>query len=212
MHEAHRSGIFHCLCNSYNDRLCTLAPEIINNDVDTPGERLFQRLLISLCTKMATMVLAEGARQLVPAKDSAEWTIWAAAFGGGLRKTLLLYRDGARMVAGSRLTNTEYMKTVERVGARLIEEGLTVRQTVVLLSTIYNYTLSFVMEEQAVFPRPNERSPKYDIAMRNAKLDPKEFPILRQSAPILFAKFDRRYKEGLDLILCGAKVKEIAKV
>jgi hypothetical protein len=68
------------------------------------------------------------------------------------------------------------------------------------------------MEEQAVFPRPNERSPKYDIAMRNAKLDPKEFPILRQSAPILFAKFDRRYKEGLDLILCGAKVKEIAKV
>jgi TetR/AcrR family transcriptional regulator, tetracycline repressor protein len=165
-----------------------------------------------LIDEMATMVLAEGARQLVPAKDSAEWTIWAAAFGGGLRKTLLLYRDGARMVAGSRLTNTEYMKTVERVGARLIDEGLTVRQTVVLLSTIYNYTLSFVMEEQAVFPRPNERSPKYDIAMRNAKLDPKEFPILRQSAPILFAKFDRRYKEGLDLILCGAKVKEIAKV
>jgi len=165
-----------------------------------------------LIDEMATMVLAECARQLVPAKDSAEWTIWAAAFGGGLRKTLLLYRDGARMVAGSRLTNTEYMKTVERVGARLIEEGLTVRQTVVLLSTIYNYTLSFVMEEQAVFPRPNERSPKYDIAMRNAKLDPKEFPILRQSAPILFAKFDRRYKEGLDLILCGAKVKEIAKV
>ena len=165
-----------------------------------------------LIDEMATMVLAEGARQLVPAKDSAEWTIWAAAFGGGLRKTLLLYRDGARMVAGSRLTNTEYMKTVERVGARLIDEGLTVRQTVVLLSTIYNYTLSFVMEEQVVFPRPNERSPKYDIAMRNAKLDPKEFPILRQSAPILFAKFDRRYKEGLDLILCGAKVKEIAKV
>ncbi len=99
----------------------------------------------------------------------------------GLRKTLLAYRDGARMVAGSRLTNTEYMKTVERIGAVLIGEGFTVRQAVVLLSTIYNYTQSFVMEEQAVFPRPNERSPQYDIATRNAKLDPKEFPILRQS-------------------------------
>jgi TetR/AcrR family tetracycline transcriptional repressor len=35
-------------------------------------------------------------------------------------------------------------------------------------------------------------------------LDPKEFPVLRQSARILFDKFDRRYKEGLDLMLRGA--------
>jgi AcrR family transcriptional regulator len=164
-----------------------------------------------LIDEMATMVLAQGARQLIPAKESADWTVWAAAFGGGLRKTLLAYRDGARMVAGSRLTNTEYMKTVERVGARLIGEGFTVRQAVVLLSTVYNYTLSFSMEEQAVFPRPNERSPQYDITARNAKLDPGEFPILRQSGAILFDKFDRRYKEGLDLILRGAKEKKTPK-
>jgi AcrR family transcriptional regulator len=157
-----------------------------------------------LIDEMATIVLARGAGQLIPVKDPADWNVWAAVFGGGLRKTLLAYRDGARMVAGSRLRNTEYMKTAERIGARLIDEGFTVRRAVVLLSTIYNYTLSFVMEEQAVFPRPNERAPQYDIAARNAKLDPKEFPILRQSGPILFDKFDRRYKEGLDLILRGA--------
>ena len=158
-----------------------------------------------LIDEMATTVLAEGTRQLVPVKDSADWSAWAAAFGGGLRKTLLAYRDGARMVAGSRLTNTKYMKTVEQIGAVLIAKGFTVRQAVVLLSTIYNYTQSFVMEEQAVFPRPKQRSPQYDIALRNAKLDPSEFPILRQSGSILFDKFDRRYKEGLDLILRGAK-------
>jgi TetR/AcrR family transcriptional regulator, tetracycline repressor protein len=159
-----------------------------------------------LIDEMATTVLAEGAHQLVPAKDSTDWTVWATAFGSGLRKTLLEYRDGARMVAGSRLTNTEFMKTMERVGARLVDEGFTVRQAVVLLSTIYNYTLSFTMEEQAVFPRPNQRSPQYDIAERNAKLDPKVFPILRKSGSILFDKFDRRYKDGLELILRGAKL------
>jgi len=164
-----------------------------------------------LIDEMATLALSQGIRQLIPAKESADWTAWAAAFGGGLRKTLLAYRDGARMVAGSRLTNTEYMKTVERVGGKLIVEGFTVRQAVVLLSTVYNYTLSFVMEEQSVFPRPNERSPLYDIAARNAKLDPREFPILRQSGAIIFDKFDRRYKEGLDLILLGAKEKYPAK-
>lgn len=158
-----------------------------------------------LIDEMATVALAEGAPQMLPAKLSADWRAWASAFGTGLRKTLLGYRDGARMIAGTRLTNTEYMRVAERIGARLVEEGFTVRRTVVLLSTIYNYTLSFTMEEQAVFPRPDERSPQYDIGKRNAKLDPKTFPILRQSRSILFDNFDRRYKEGLAMILRGAQ-------
>jgi AcrR family transcriptional regulator len=157
-----------------------------------------------LIDEMATTVLAEGSSLLNPAKESADWRVWVETFGNGLRKTLLAYRDGARMVSGSRLTNTEYMKTMERVGARLVDADFSIREAVVLLSTIYNYTLSFVMEEQAVFPRPKERSSKYQIAERNAKLDPKQFPILRQSGSILFDKFDRRFKEGLDLILQGA--------
>jgi TetR/AcrR family transcriptional regulator, tetracycline repressor protein len=164
-----------------------------------------------LLDEMATMVLAEGAGQLVPTKETSDWVVWAAAFGVGLRKTLLAYRDGARMVSGTRLTNTEFIKTTERIGARVIESGFTLRQAVVLLSTIYNYTLSFAMEEQAVFPRPNERSPQYDITRRNARLDPAEFPILRQSGAILFDNFEHRYKEGLDLILRGAKLREMEK-
>lgn len=158
-----------------------------------------------LIDEMATVVLAEGAANLMPARTSADWKIWAAAFGHGLRKTLLTYRDGARMVAGTRLTNTEYMKTAETIAARLLKAGFSVRQAVVLLSTIYNYTLSFVLEEQAVYPRPNERSPQYDIAKRNSRLDAQEFPILRQSGSILFDRFDRRYKEGLELILRGTQ-------
>jgi TetR/AcrR family transcriptional regulator, tetracycline repressor protein len=161
-----------------------------------------------LIDEMATIVLAEGAGQLIPMKDSSDWRIWAASFGIGLRKTLLAYRDGARMVAATRLTNTEYMKTAERIAGKLIKSGFTVRQTVVLLSTIYNYTLSFVMEEQAVFPRPGERSPQYDIAKRNAKLDARKLPLLRQAGAILFDKFDRRYKEGLSLILRGARSRD----
>lgn len=159
----------------------------------------------ALIDEMATLVLAEGAGQLMPTKKSADWRVWAASFGIGLRKTLLAYRDGAKMVAGTRLTNTEYMETAEQIAARLIESGFTVRQAVVLLSTIYNYTLSFVMEEQAVFPRPGERSPQYDVAERKAKLNARELPILRQAGTILFDNFDRRYKEGLTLILRGAE-------
>lgn len=165
-----------------------------------------------LMDAMATMVLAEGAGHFVPARDSRDWCVWAASFGTGLRKTLLAYRDGAKMVAGTRLTDTTYMKTAERIAAKFIESGFNVRETVVLLSTIYNYTLSFVMEEQAVFPRPGVRSARYDLEKRASKLDERELRIHRQAGAILFDRFDRRYKEGLDLILEGAQQSQRRKV
>jgi TetR/AcrR family tetracycline transcriptional repressor len=157
-----------------------------------------------LIDEMATVVLAGGAPNLVPVRKQSEWKAWVLAFGEGLRKTLLRYRDGARMVAGTRLTNTEFMKTAEVAGAQLVEAGFTLRQAVVLLSTIYNYTLSFVMEEQAVFPMPGERSEQYDIRKRDEQLSEEALPLMRQAGPILFDRFERRYKEGLDLILQGA--------
>jgi TetR/AcrR family tetracycline transcriptional repressor len=158
-----------------------------------------------LIDEMATLILAEGSHQLLPKKEHADWSAWAASFGTGLRKTLLGYRDGARLVAGSRLTDTRFMTVAESIAKRFTDAGFTVRQTVVLMSTINGYTMSFVMEEQAVFPTPGERSPQYDLAARKAQLEGKDLPILMQSGAILFDKFDRRYREGLDLIIRGAR-------
>ena len=158
-----------------------------------------------LLDEMATTVLAEGAAKLIPARRSSDWRAWASTFGEGLRKTLLAYRDGARMVSGTRLTNTEYLKTTEEIGVQMLAAGFSVRAAVVLFSTIYNYTLSFVMEEQAVFPTPGRRSPHYSIEGRNARLDPALFPFHRRTSTILFDRYDRRFREGLELILRGAK-------
>ena len=158
-----------------------------------------------LLDEMATTVLAEGAVHLIPSRKSSNWRVWASTFGEGLRKTLLAYRDGARMVSGTRLTDTEYLKTIERIGTQMLAAGFSVRAAVVLFSTIYNYTLSFVMEEQAVFPVGGKRSPRCSIEERNARLDPAVFPFLRQTSTILFDRYDRRFREGLELILQGAK-------
>jgi AcrR family transcriptional regulator len=160
-----------------------------------------------LLDEMATTVLVEGAGNYVPRRNSTAWEVWASAFGVGLRKTLLAYRDGARMVSGTWLTNTDHLKTTEVILAHLVASGFSVRSAVVLLSTIYNYTLSFVMEEQAVFPTPGERSPRYSIEARNARLDPALFPYHRQVSSILFDRYDRRFREGLELILRGAQPK-----
>jgi TetR/AcrR family transcriptional regulator, tetracycline repressor protein len=157
-----------------------------------------------LLDEMATLLLADAAPGLLPTRKQADWKVWVAAFGEGLRKALLCYRDGARMVTGTKLTNAEYMKTAEAIGAQLLKAGFTLRQGVVLLSTVYNYTLSFVIEEQAVFPRPGERSKQYDLRKRSEGLSSEALPLMRQAGPILFDRFEQRYKEGLALILQGA--------
>jgi TetR/AcrR family tetracycline transcriptional repressor len=158
-----------------------------------------------LLDEMATTVLSEGAANLLPRRNSSDWKVWALTYAEGLRKTLMAYRDGARMVSATRLTTTEPLKTTETIGAQLIESGFSIRAAVVLLSTIHNYTLSFATEEQAVFPTPGERSPFYSVEERNARLDPAIFPYHRQAGSILFDRYDRRYKEGLELILKGAE-------
>jgi AcrR family transcriptional regulator len=157
-----------------------------------------------LVDEMATMLLADAASDLIPARKQSGWQEWVSAFGEGLRRALLRYRDGARMVTGTRLTNAEYMKTAEAVGEQLIQAGFTLRQAVVLLSTVYNYTLSFVIEEQAVFPTPGKRSERYDIQQRKEHLSARSLPLMQQAGAILFDRFERRYKEGLDLIVQGA--------
>jgi AcrR family transcriptional regulator len=158
-----------------------------------------------LLDEMATTVLTAGAENLIPVQESSDWKVWASTFGAGLRKTLLAHRDGARTVSGTRLTNTEYLTKIEKIGNRMLAAGFSVRAAVVLFSTIYNYTLSFVMEEQAVFPTPGKRSPRYSIKERDARLDPAAFPFLRQTSIILFDRYDQRFREGLELILQGAK-------
>src|SRR5271155_819993 len=56
-----------------------------------------------LLNEMATLLLADAGPVLLPARKQADWKIWVAAFGEGLRKALLRYRDGARMVTGTKL-------------------------------------------------------------------------------------------------------------
>ena len=161
-----------------------------------------------LIDAMATLILAEGSPTLVPSRRGEDWKTWINTFGINLRQLLLRYRDGARVVAGSRLLDTLYMETTERITNRLVEDGFTVRQAVVLLSTVYMFTVSFALEEQAVFPVAGERSPAYDIQERNARLDPKKLPLSRQSGVILFDRFDQRYKESLHLIVSGASIRK----
>lgn len=157
-----------------------------------------------LIDAMATRILGAGVPELLPKRRTTEWMVWMNAYGHGLRALLLRYRDGARVVEGSRLLDTVYLEATERIARVLVDSGFSLREAAVLFSTVYTFTVSFVTEEQAVYPQPGMRSEAYDLTRRKEWLDPKRFPLMRQAGAILLDRFDSRYNESLRLILRGA--------
>jgi TetR/AcrR family transcriptional regulator, tetracycline repressor protein len=163
-----------------------------------------------LLDAMATELLARGASGLLPANASAAWPAWAEAFGAGLRRALLGHRDGAKMVAGTRLTGSDYMRAAEQVAGALVGAGFTLREAVTLLGAIYCFTVSFVQEEQEVYPLPGERSSRYDLAEREVKLRAQGLPLLAAAGEVLFEGFEKRFHAGLELIVLGAEARRNA--
>lgn len=156
-----------------------------------------------LLDEMATQVMQELAEQL-PASDTVEnWPDWCIQFGERLRRTLLAYRDGARMFSGTYLTDASLYAAMETNLRILVKSGFTLRQAVVGLTSLYSYTVGFVIEEQAVELEQGKASPQYDLEKRNARIDKEKYPLAYAAGKEMFLAYDGRFAEGLGLIVAG---------
>ena len=155
-----------------------------------------------LLDEMATTVLRDGARQLLPA-PGMKWNKWAMVYGRGFRRLLLARRDGARMVSGTRLTDASLYAQMEQSLRVFVDAGFSPYQSVLAASTIYSYVVGFVIEEQAVYPEPGERDAFYDLQIRAQRVDAEKHPLALRAGKHLFTRFDRRFDDGLRLIIDG---------
>lgn len=172
-------------------------------DVQAPAIYWHFRDKQDLLDEMATHVMRELAAQL-PRYDAARgWRDWCFQFGGGLRQTLLTYRDGARMFSGTYLTDASLYEAMESNLRTLVNCGFSLRQAVVALTSIYSYTVGFVIEEQAMKPAPGEVNRQYDLERRNARIDEQKLPLAYAAGREMFLGYDARFVEGLALIVAG---------
>jgi TetR/AcrR family tetracycline transcriptional repressor len=155
-----------------------------------------------LLDEMASAVLRVGIQQL-PVAGAVKWDKWAMAYGKGLRRILLLHRDGAKMVSGTRLTDNSLYAPMELALRTLADAGFSSYLSLLSLSTIYSYVVGFVIEEQAVCPRPGERDEFYGPQQRGQRVDADRFPLALQAEDHLFSDFDRHFEDGLKLIVAG---------
>jgi TetR/AcrR family transcriptional regulator, tetracycline repressor protein len=158
-----------------------------------------------LLDEMATTVFSDAMAEVGLGPDEGAWSEWALQYAEGLRRTLLRYRDGARIFSGTYLTDAAMYAGLEAALRRLTAAGFSLREAVLGLSTIYCYVVGFTIEEQAVHPRPGEHDPRYDLATRADRIDGERFPLAQAAGAGLFASYDERFAQGVALIVRGLR-------
>ncbi|OEV09584.1 TetR/AcrR family transcriptional regulator C-terminal domain-containing protein [Streptomyces nanshensis] len=131
-----------------------------------------------------------------------DWREVLAGTGRGLRRALLRYRDGAKVFAGTRLTDAGHAARQEEYLRRMVAAGFAPGAAARAAFVVFAFTEGFVIEQQAVEPMPGERDPGYDVAARTEAFGPR-YPLAAQAGEELFGDFDARFEEGLAAVVAG---------
>jgi AcrR family transcriptional regulator len=156
-----------------------------------------------LLDNMATQVFREAIREAPPFDAEQTWQDWAQHYCLGLRRTLLRYREGAKMFSGTYLTDSALYAPMDASLRKLAGAGFSMRRSVLGLSTLYCFTVGFVIEEQAAMLAPGERNPQYNLGQRQARIDKEQFPLAYAAGEVFFTGHDARFLEGVNLVIAG---------
>ncbi|CAM5368339.1 MULTISPECIES: TetR/AcrR family transcriptional regulator C-terminal domain-containing protein [Streptomyces] len=154
----------------------------------------------ALLDEMATEMFRRMTDGIEPDPDDS-WQERLLRANRVLRRTLLAYRDGAKVFSGTRFTGLEHAEQQEANLRLLTSAGLTLTQAARALQTTFLYTLGFVAEEQGVEPMPGERREGFDVEARARLMA--GHPLAAEAGAALFGDYDEHFEEGLALIVAG---------
>ncbi|HVV67095.1 MAG TPA: TetR/AcrR family transcriptional regulator C-terminal domain-containing protein [Candidatus Saccharimonadales bacterium] len=99
---------------------------------------------------MAEAILAREFKELVPRKDDESWQDWLANHMMRLRRAMLAYPDGGRVVAGAHLSPAITLaRSLEAGLISLSSAGFDLKTARQIMVTATTYTFGCVIEEQA---------------------------------------------------------------
>ncbi|MGA9672901.1 MAG: TetR/AcrR family transcriptional regulator C-terminal domain-containing protein [Terracidiphilus sp.] len=156
-----------------------------------------------LLDEMGTQVFREALEEAAVFDPAQTWQDWAISYCLGLRKTLLRYREGAKMFSGTYLTDATLYAPMDASLRKLTGAGFSLHQSVIGLGALYCYVVGFVIEEQAVQPAPGELDPKYDLSDRDGRIDKEKYPLAHAAGAEMFADQDTRFLDSVRLIVLG---------
>ena len=139
-------------------------------------------------------------------QTSAPWDVFLANGARAMRQAMLRYHQGARILAGTFVTNGG--EVLEPLLDTMTAAGFTVREAARLSPVIYHYTIAFTIEQQArdgsEYPGPNP----YTEENLLAKIDLHKYPTITEAFAELYdPDFDADFEDGLQVIIDGLRAR-----
>ena len=173
-------------------------------DIKAPALYWYFKNKSDLIDYMAEAILSREFADAKPRADGETWQDWLTQHMTKLRKAMLAYPDGGRVVAGARLDPAKALAQIfEDSVLSLTSAGIGQKTALYTVMTAAQYTFGFVIEEQAG-PKPKEIATFIDGEFSDA------YPNLARAVKQYRKGVDiedRAYAAGLQLIIKGAGAK-----
>ncbi len=183
-----------------------LALRRIASELDVQAPALYwhfknkQELLDEMATEMMRRML-----EPLEGIEAATWQEHLTAATRVTRRTLLGYRDGAKVFSGTRFTENHFAIPLERFLGVWLDSGACVRTGARAWLTAHTYAVGYVIEEQSVYPLPGgERDSAYMLS-DHARLT-EDYPLAAEAGKEFFGDLEKGFEEGLSAVVAGIGV------
>lgn len=153
-----------------------------------------------LLDEMATEIWRRIGAEVAALPPGLSWRQGMIAFAAITRRTLLAYRDGAKVFSGTYLTDAGVLESQEPLLARMTEQGFAPADVVRAYSLLYNFTIGFCIEEQAAAQAVAAGDGRLR-SRRAARPDVDGHPLAMREGPEVLADPDGRFDDLVAVII-----------
>lgn len=157
------------------------------------------RDMAALRDEMATRIVRRLMREAGQA-IGMDWRTLLRSLAHRERALLLEYREGARVVSGTFLTDDETLRTIETPLSALVAEGFSPVDAQRAISTMNAFVIGHVIEEQQ---RREAGETRYTVEQRRARLDPIEQPLSFAVSAEVVDLPEETFTWGVEALIAG---------
>ncbi|MFI6168543.1 TetR/AcrR family transcriptional regulator C-terminal domain-containing protein [Nocardia sp. NPDC051052] len=172
-------------------------------DVQAPALYWHVKNKRELLDAMARTVFVAAVEGVEAPRQGQTWQEWTIGLATRLRRSMLRYRDGASVLAGTYVNDEAMWRTVELTLRTLEDAGFEPVEAGRVFPILLHYTVGFVIEEQARGGTEYDSNP-YRRDHIEKVIDTARYPLTATLVDTLFtADFDAEFVHGLRVILAG---------
>jgi len=172
-------------------------------DIKAPALYWYFKSKSELVDYMAEAMLSREFNGAKPRTENQAWQEWLAAYMGKLRKAMLAYPDGGRVVAGAHMYPAKTLAQIfDDCALSLTSAGIDQKTTTHTIMTAVHFTFGFVIEEQSS-PRTEETR---SFNQADFLADYPNFRNMVEETVHDAGLGERMHAAGIQLIIKGAEV------